>query len=55
MGVSRNRLIVNVLDRQVGRAQEWSPGFLERLLEMGPEDAAAVDEMARAITQRARS
>jgi metal-responsive CopG/Arc/MetJ family transcriptional regulator len=45
LGLSRNRLIVSILQRELGRESQWSAGFLERLAEVAPDDAAAVDEL----------
>jgi hypothetical protein len=45
LGISRNRLIVNILDQELGRESRWSFGFLERLADVAPEDAAAVDDL----------
>ena len=39
--LSRNRLIVNALEKELRAATEWSPGFFERL--------AADDEVSRAV------
>jgi hypothetical protein len=47
--MSRNRFIVQALEREVAGASRWSPGFFEKLAEAGPEDAEAVDEMLEAI------
>jgi hypothetical protein len=45
LGISRNRLIVNVLDRELGRESRWTTGFLERLADIAVQDAAAVDDL----------
>ena len=48
--LSRNRVIVNALERDLAAPSAWSPGFFERL---GDTDAAtrdAIDEMRDAIT-----
>jgi EAL domain-containing protein (putative c-di-GMP-specific phosphodiesterase class I) len=45
LGISRNRLIVGILDRELGRESQWSSGFLERLADVGPDEAAAVDDL----------
>jgi metal-responsive CopG/Arc/MetJ family transcriptional regulator len=36
LGISRNRLIVRVLERELGREGQWSPGFMQRLTEVDP-------------------
>lgn len=53
--VSRNRFIVNALERHLTRQTEWSPGFFEKLGEISPDDASAVDEMVAAILRRRTS
>jgi hypothetical protein len=47
--VSRNRLIVQALENELARDSEWSPGFFDKLVDIEPEDARAVDEMLEAI------
>ena len=37
LGISRNRLIVGLLDRELGRETDWSPGFIQRLTEVDPD------------------
>jgi predicted transcriptional regulator len=53
--ISRNRLIVQALEREVTEGSNWSPDFFARLkaTEAGVEDAA--DEMLKAIQARRRS
>ena len=53
--ISRNRLIVQALEREVGEGSNWSPDFFGRLEspEAGVEDAA--EEMLKAIHSRRRS
>lgn len=53
--ISRNRLIVQALEREVAEGSNWSPDFFERLgsPEAGIEDAA--DDMLRAIHKHRRS
>jgi len=46
--LSRNRFIVKVLEEELSRNTEWSPGFFEEL-EAGAADQAAVSEMMKAI------
>ena len=50
--LSRNRLIVRALEREVASSSTWSPGFFERLRTSRVDDAAAVDEMLDAIRAR---
>ena len=55
MKISRNRLIVQALEREIAEASNWSPDFFSRLelAETGVEDAA--DEMLKAIQSQRRS
>lgn len=52
--ISRNRLIVRALEKELTPGADWSPGFFEQLRTAGPETAAAVDEMLVAV-RRART
>ena len=52
--ISRNRLIVRALEREVNDG-EWSPTFLERLMDTDQQLEAAVDEMSTAIRHGRRS
>jgi hypothetical protein len=49
LGISRNRLIISVLEREVGRDAHWSAGFLERLSDIDPEEAREIEEALRSI------
>jgi metal-responsive CopG/Arc/MetJ family transcriptional regulator len=53
--ISRNRLIVQALEREVTEGSNWSPDFFGQLesAEKGVEDAA--DEMLKAIQSQRRS
>lgn len=53
--ISRNRLIVECLERALAREREWSEGFFEKLTPLGRSEAAAVDEMLDAIRSRRKS
>lgn len=55
LNISRNRLIVQALQREVTQGSDWSPGFFARLAapELGLEEA--VEEMTRAIRAQRRS
>jgi hypothetical protein len=55
LNVSRNRFIVQTLERELLRDCTWSPGFFEFLAAATPEDAAEVDAMLRAIRAARRS
>ena len=43
--VSRNRLIVRALERELRDRTDWSPGFFDRLAAPDSDAAAAVSEM----------
>lgn len=43
--MSRNRLIVRALERELTQRSDWSPGFFEQLSAVDPETVAAVDEL----------
>lgn len=53
--VSRNRLIVRALQREVSEPSGWSPEFLDRLRNVEPETAAAVDDLLVAVRDARRS
>jgi hypothetical protein len=55
LGVSRNRFIVQALQREVALDATWSPGFFQRLAAVTPEDAAEVDALLRAVRAGCRS
>ncbi len=52
LGISRNRLVVRALEREVHDTTAWSPGFLESLRHVEPGTQAAADEMLTAIRHR---
>lgn len=47
--VSRNRLIVRALERELAQDSDWSPGFFEELAQVEPGDAEAVDELLEVV------
>jgi hypothetical protein len=49
--ISRNRLIVRALERELSAAADWSPGFFEQLGKVDTETAAAVDDLLASIRQ----
>jgi hypothetical protein len=55
LGMSRNRFIVQALERDLSRATEWSPGFLEKFTPLEPSGARAVDVMLAAILANRKS
>lgn len=52
--MSRNRLIVKALERELTQGSDWSPGFFERLSAVDPDTVEAVDELLEAV-RRTRS
>jgi hypothetical protein len=55
LGISRNRLIVRALARELREGSEWSQGFIEQLRTIDDDTTAAVDEMLAAIRRSRRS
>jgi hypothetical protein len=53
--ISRNRWIVQALERELGGGPGWSPGFFERLREVDEPTAAAVDEVLAHVRAVRRS
>lgn len=49
--ISRNRLIVRALERELTAGSDWSPGFFEQLGTVAPETVAAVDELLTSVRQ----
>ncbi len=53
--LSRNRLIIRALEREVSEPSGWSPEFLDRLREIDADTAGAVDELVAAVKDARRS
>lgn len=53
--ISRNRLIIQALEREMEPASNWSPEFFTILESSEPDVAQAADEMLAAITTQRRS
>lgn len=49
--MSRNRLILRALERELIPGADWSPGFFEQLAAVDPETVAAVDELLSSVRQ----
>lgn len=49
--ISRNRLILRALERELAPGSDWSPGFFERLSAVHSETAVAVDELLASVHQ----
>jgi predicted transcriptional regulator len=52
LGVSRNRVIVRALERELDSETEWSPGFFEALADVERGDAEAIDGLVEAVRSR---
>jgi EAL domain-containing protein (putative c-di-GMP-specific phosphodiesterase class I) len=55
LGVSRNRLVVQALERVVNDRSGWAPEFLHRLRNADATVAEAVDQLAADVTSARRS
>jgi hypothetical protein len=53
--VSRNRFIVQTLERALSDRRTWSPGFFDALEDIDPDDARAVDDMVKDVLAARRS
>lgn len=53
--ISRNRLIVQALEREMTQGSDWSPDFFGRLASPEPAVEAAAEEMLRTIQSQRRS
>jgi predicted transcriptional regulator len=53
--VSRNRLIVRALEREVHSPSGWSPEFFDRLRDVDANTAGAVDQLLAAVRRGRRS
>lgn len=53
--ISRNRLIVRALEREIAEGEEWPAEFFDRLRAVDPGMEAVVDDMLAAVRVRRRS
>ena len=53
--ISRNRLIVKALQRELADTSEWSSGFFERLAATDGTTQVAVDELLAEVRHRRTS
>jgi metal-responsive CopG/Arc/MetJ family transcriptional regulator len=53
--MSRNRLIVRALERELRQDSDWSPGFFEQLSAIDSDTSAAVDELLTSVRQARKS
>ena len=47
--ISRNKLIIRALEREITPGSDWSPTFFEQLVDVDRDVAAAMDEALTAI------
>jgi hypothetical protein len=52
LGVSRNRVIVHALERELESSARWSPGFFEALANVQRGDPEAIDELVHDVRAR---
>ena len=55
LGVSRNRVIVRALEREIATGTGWSPGFFAALADVEPGDAEAFDAAMAHVRKRRTS
>jgi hypothetical protein len=55
LGISRNRLILQAIERELRESSAWSEGFFEALVDVDDSTRSAVDELTTAITKGRRS
>jgi len=53
--ISRNRLIVQALEREVAEGSTWTPGFFEQLESTSVDVEGAAEEMLKTIGAQRRS
>ncbi len=53
--VSRNKLIVQALEREVTAGADWPAGFFDKLATADDELVGAVDDMSKAISAGRKS
>jgi hypothetical protein len=54
LGISRNKLIVQALERELSESSGWNPGFFERFQAVDAETAKLFDESMK-IVRKSRS
>ena len=55
LGISRNRLIIRALEREVGEAQTWSEEFLQALRQVDVDVAQVARSIGEHVVRRRRS
>lgn len=51
LGMSRNRLIVRALERELISGSDWSPGFFDQLKSVDADTAEAASELLTSVLQ----
>jgi hypothetical protein len=49
--ISRNRLIVRALEKEISVPADWPPGFFEQLSNVDSETVAAVEDLLTSIRE----
>ena len=55
LGISRNRLIVQALEKELEQQSDWSPGFFEQFTPLDAETARLFDESMAVVKASRRS
>jgi hypothetical protein len=55
LGISRNRLIIRALERELGEAEAWSEEFLHALRNVDPDTSKAAADLLANVSRRRRS
>jgi hypothetical protein len=55
LGISRNRLIVRALEREIGEARVWPEAFLRALRDVDADTAEAAGQLLADVSHRRRS
>ena len=53
--ISRSKLILRAIERELGQDSDWPPGFFERLADVPPEIAAGEEEFLQSIRKSRQS
>jgi predicted transcriptional regulator len=53
--ISRNRLIVQAIEKELARGSEWSPGFFDGLRGASEDIRAGADELLQHVHKSRRS
>jgi hypothetical protein len=51
LGISRNKLIVRALEKELRQGTDWSPGFFERMREIDAETAEEFEKSMEVVKQ----